>query len=113
MKSSSIERSSLYKILSYKIHGDKQVPFVKTQTTQRMEEGEVFTIETFNNTGKAYLRDNVRVYGYKRNEHACAASLHHTSGKSLLKTIDENFGSRVFSRRHLERIGVKNYHLGK
>lgn len=101
-----------HNILRYKIHGDKQVPFVKTHTTQRMEEGDVFAIETFGSTGKAYLRDDVGVYGYGRNEHASAACLHHASAKSLLKTIDENFGTLVFSRRYLERIGVKNYHLG-
>lgn len=101
-----------HNILRYKIHGDKQVPFVKTRTTQRMEEGDVFAIETFGSTGKAYVRDDVGVYGYGRNEHASAADLHHASAKSLLKTIDENFGTLVFSRRYLERIGVKNYHLG-
>ncbi|KAJ9663835.1 hypothetical protein H2198_000595 [Neophaeococcomyces mojaviensis] len=101
-----------HNILRYKIHGEKQVPFIKTRTTQRMEEGDVFAIETFGSTGKAYLRDDVGVYGYGRNEHASAAGLHHVSAKSLLKTIDENFGTLVFSRRYLERIGVKNYHLG-
>ena len=100
-----------HNILRYRIHGDKQVPFVKTQTTQRMEEGDVFAIETFGSTGKAYLSDDVGVYGYGRNEHVNAAGLSHAS-KSLLKTIDENFGTLVFSRRYLERIGVKNYHLG-
>ena len=30
-----------HNILRYKIHGDKQVPFIKTRTTQRMEEGDV------------------------------------------------------------------------
>jgi methionyl aminopeptidase len=30
----------------------------------------------------------------------------------LLKTIDDNFGTLVFSRRYLEHLGVKNYHLG-
>ena len=99
-------------ILRYQIHGHKQVPFVKTPTTQRMEEGDVFAIETFGTTGKAYLRDGVGVYGYGRNSHVKATGLHHASAKSLLKTIDENFGTLVFSRRHLERIGVKNYHLG-
>ena len=98
--------------LRYKIHGDKQVPFVKTGTTQRMEEGDVFAIETFGSTGKAYVRDDGGVYGYGRNEHASAAGLHHASAKSLLKSIDENFGTLVFSRRYLERIGVRNYHLG-
>jgi methionyl aminopeptidase len=45
-------------------------------------------------------------------EHAGAAGLHYASAKSLLMTIDENFGTLVFSRRYLERSGVKNYHLG-
>lgn len=101
-----------HNILRYKIHGDKQVPFVKTRSTQRMEEGDVFAIETFGSTGKAYLRDDIGVYGYGRNEHANATGLHHASAKSLLKSIDQNFGTLVFSRRQLEHTGVKNYHLG-
>jgi methionyl aminopeptidase len=101
-----------HNILRYKIHGDKQVPFVKSNTPQRMEEGDVFAIETFGSTGKAYLRDDVGVYGYGRNEHVSAAGLHYASAKSLLKTIDENFGTLVFSKRYLEHLGVKNYHLG-
>lgn len=101
-----------HNILRYKIHGDKQVPFVKTQTSQRMEEGDVFAIETFGSTGKAHVRDDVGVYGYGRNEHANANGLHYASARSLLKTIDENFGTLVFSRGYLERLGVKSYHLG-
>lgn len=101
-----------HNILRYHIHGDKQVPFVKTQTNQRMEEGDVFAIETFGSTGRGYIRDDVGIYGYGRNEHASAAGLHHATAKSLLKTIDENFGTLVFSRRYLERLGVKNYLLG-
>ncbi|KAL8952475.1 MAG: hypothetical protein Q9222_001616 [Ikaeria aurantiellina] len=99
-------------ILRYKIHGDKQVPFVRTKTSQRMEEGEVFAIETFGSTGKGYAREDIGIYGYGRNEHVSAAGLYYASAKSLLKTIDENFGTLVFSRRYLERLGAKNYHLG-
>ena len=47
-----------HNILRYQIHGDKQVPFVASQTTQRMEEGEIFAIETFGTTGKANLRED-------------------------------------------------------
>ena len=101
-----------HNILRYKIHGDKQVPFVKTQTHQRMEEGDVFAIETFGTTGKGYLKDDIGVYGYGRNEYVSSADLHYASAKSLLKTIDDNFGTLVFARRYLERLGVKNYHLG-
>jgi methionyl aminopeptidase len=102
-----------HNILRYKIHGDKQVPFVASSSTQRMEEGDIFAIETFGTTGKGMLRDDIGVYGYGRNEHANTAGLHHASAKALLKTIDENFGTLVFARRYLERLpGVKNYQLG-
>lgn len=101
-----------HNILRYKIHGDKQVPFIKTKTTQRMEEGDIFAIETFGTTGKAYLRDDVGVYGYGRHENVNTSGLRLSSAKSLLKTIDENFGTLVFSKRYLEHMGVKGYHLG-
>lgn len=47
-------------ILRYHIHGGKQVPFVKSKNCDKMEEGEVFAIETFGSTGKGYLSDDVR-----------------------------------------------------
>lgn len=108
----AVENITGHNILRYKIHGDKQVPFVKTETDQRMEEGDIFAIETFGTTGNGYLTDDIGVYGYGRNEHVRPSGLQYASAKSLLKTIDENFGSLVFSRRYLERLGVKNYHLG-
>ncbi|EGP84682.1 peptidase M24 [Zymoseptoria tritici IPO323] len=100
-----------HNILRYKIHGDKQVPFVKTRTSQRMEEGDVFAIETFGTTGRGHMRDDVVVYGYGRNDTAITAGLFGKSSKALLKTIDEQFGTLVFSKRYLQHIGVKNYHL--
>ena len=108
----SVRNITGHDILRYKIHGGKQIPFIKTKTNQRMEEGEVFAIETFGTTGKAVLKDDVGVYGYGRKANVRATSLHHASAKSLLKTIDENFGTLVFSRRYLERLGVEKYHLG-
>lgn len=107
-----IKSLSGHNILRYHIHGEKQVPFVKTRTSQRMEEGDVFAIETFGSTGRGTIRDEVGVYGYGRNEKVSARGLHHASAKALLKLIDENFGTLVFSRRYLERVGAKNYHLG-
>ena len=108
----AVQNITGHNILRYKIHGSKQVPFVKTKTNQRMEEGDVFAIETFGTTGRGYLQDDMGIYGYGRNDDVSIAGLQYSSAKSLLKTIDENFGSLVFSRRYLERIGVKNYHLG-
>ncbi|KAF1968347.1 methionine aminopeptidase 2-like protein [Bimuria novae-zelandiae CBS 107.79] len=108
----AVRNISGHNILRYKIHGDKQVPFYKTKTNQRMEEGDIFAIETFGTTGKARMMDDVGIYGYGRNENVSTTGLHHASAKSLLKTIDTNFGTIVFAKRYLERIGAKNYHLG-
>jgi methionyl aminopeptidase len=47
-------------ILRYHIHGGKQVPFIKNKNRDKMEEGEVFAIETFGSTGKGFLYDDVR-----------------------------------------------------
>lgn len=41
------------------IHGGKSVPIVKGTDQTKMEEGEVFAIETFGSTGKGYVRDDV------------------------------------------------------
>jgi methionyl aminopeptidase len=102
-----------HNILRYKIHGDKQVPFVKTRTAQRMEEGDVFAIETFGTTGHGVLRDAAGVYGYGRNEHVGSGGLRSPSAKALLRTIEENFGTLVFAKRYVERLpGVKNLELG-
>lgn len=46
-------------ILRYHIHGGKQIPFVKNKNPDKMEEGEVFAIETFGSTGKGFLCDDV------------------------------------------------------
>lgn len=130
----SIRNITGHDILRYHIHGGKQVPFIKNKNRDMMEEGEVFAIETFGSTGRGYLDDDVcimfhsflvvfrvcilivwlqvGVYGYGRNGDVKNIHVQHSSAKSLLKTIDANFGTLVFCRRYLERLGVKNYHLG-
>lgn len=46
-------------ILQHRIHGGKSVPIVKSNDQTKMEEGEVFAIETFGSTGNGYVRDDV------------------------------------------------------
>jgi methionyl aminopeptidase len=48
-------------IKRYRIHGDKQVPFIKNNSRDKMEEGEVFAIETFGSTGKGRVNDEVSI----------------------------------------------------
>jgi len=51
-------------IKRYHIHGDKQIPFIKNNNRDKMEEGEVFAIETFGSTGTGRLGDDVRIEVY-------------------------------------------------
>jgi methionyl aminopeptidase len=48
-----------HNIGQWHIHGGKSVPIVKGGDQTKMEEGEVFAIETFGSTGKGYVHDDV------------------------------------------------------
>ncbi len=50
-----------HNIKQWHIHGGKSIPFVKTRDQTKMEEGEVFAIETFGSTGRGYTVDDVSV----------------------------------------------------
>lgn len=46
-------------IKHYRIHGGKSIPFIKNNDQTKMEEGEIFAIETFGTTGRGKLYDDV------------------------------------------------------
>lgn len=46
-------------IKHYCIHGDKTIPFVKNSNQTKMEEGDIFAVETFGSTGRGFIRDGV------------------------------------------------------
>ncbi|KAM0321771.1 hypothetical protein ACHAQA_009867 [Verticillium albo-atrum] len=48
-----------HNIKNYHIHGGKSIPFIRNSDQTKMEAGEVFAIETFGSTGRAYLRDDM------------------------------------------------------
>ncbi|SPQ23233.1 efbc8e2c-7a9c-4354-92c5-209d7ef7ac24 [Thermothielavioides terrestris] len=102
-----------HNIARYHIHGGKSIPFVKNRDQTKMEEGEVFAIETFGTTGRGIVVDDMGIYGYGLHHDAplnVPVSL--SSARRLHKTIRENFGTIVFCRRYLERLGVEKYLAG-
>ncbi|KOS22742.1 Methionine aminopeptidase 2-1 [Escovopsis weberi] len=107
----SIRNLSGHTIMPYSIHGSKAVPIVKSNDQTKMEEGDVFAIETFGSTGNGYVRDEGEVSHYARMPDA-RAELRLSSAKSLLSAIDKNFGTLPFCRRYLDRIGQEKYLLG-
>ncbi|KAG8158583.1 hypothetical protein KVR01_011705 [Diaporthe batatas] len=99
-------------ILPYSIHGTKSVPLVKTNDVTKMEEGDVFAIETFGSTGTGRWVDQGEVSHYALRRDTPHVDLRLSSAKSLLKVIKQNFGTIPFCRRYLDRIGHDKYLLG-
>ncbi|KAF5856296.1 Methionine aminopeptidase 2 [Aspergillus alliaceus] len=94
------------------IHGGKSVPIVKGGDQTKMEEGEVFAIETFGSTGKGYVREDMETSHYALAADAPSVPLRLSSAKNLLNVINKNFGTLPFCRRYLDRLGQEKYLLG-
>jgi len=101
-----------HNINQFQIHGGKSVPIVKGGDQTKMEEGEVFAIETFGSTGKGYVRGDLEVSHYARRADAPNISLRLASAKNILNVINKNFGTLPFCRRYLDRLGQDKYLLG-
>jgi methionyl aminopeptidase len=108
----SIRNLNGHTILPYSIHGTKSVPIVKGGDQTKMEEGEVFAIETFGSTGKGYVRDDMETSHYAKRGDASHVALRVSSAKTLLNSITKNFGTLPFCRRYLDRLGHDKYLLG-
>ncbi|KAJ7161316.1 methionine aminopeptidase 2-like protein [Mycena crocata] len=109
-----IENLSGHTITPYQIHGGstgKSVPLVRTNDQTKMEEGDYFAIETFGSTGRGRIVENGDCSHYARIYDAPNVPLRLTSAKSLLKTINKNFGTLPFCRRYLDRLGESKYLL--
>ncbi|KAI5452230.1 Methionine aminopeptidase 2 [Naganishia albida] len=111
-----------HSIAPYSIHGGqkgipgKSVPIVKMHGSQRdetkMEEGEYYAIETFGSTGRGRVIEQGACSHYSLSTNMPERyTLRHETARSLLKTIQKNFGTLPFCRRYLDRLGEKNYLL--
>lgn len=100
-------------IRQWQIHGGKSVPIVKSNDQTKMEEGEVFAIETFGSTGNGYVRDDYETSHYAKMIDAPKnTALRIQSASKLLNVINKNFGTLPFCRRYLDRLGQEKYLLG-
>lgn len=99
-------------IHQWQIHGGKSVPIVKSNDQTKMEEGEVFAIETFGSTGNGYVRDDYETSHYALKPDAPNVPLRVQSAGKLLNVIKKNFGTLPWCRRYLDRLGQEKYLLG-
>lgn len=94
-----------HSIAPYQIHAGKSVPIVKNgcEESLKMEEGEIYAIETFGSTGRGYIVEDLECSHYMKNFHAQHVPLRMQSSKRLLAHINKTFGTLAFCRRWLER----------
>ncbi|OEH78479.1 methionine type [Cyclospora cayetanensis] len=105
-----------HSIAPYRIHAGKSVPIVKSaQHSQaafnRMEEGELYAIETFATTGKGFVQDDGDCSHYMKNFECGFVPLRLKSARDLLKVIDEHFGTLAFCRRWLDAAGAPQHQM--
>lgn len=107
----SIRNLNGHSISPYRIHAGKTVPIVKGGESTRMEENEFYAIETFGSTGRGFVHDDMDVSHYMKNFDLQYVPLRLSSSKSLLNTINKNFGTLAFCKRWLDRAGATKYQI--
>ena len=91
----------------YHIHAGKSVPIIKNNDTGRMEEGEMYAIETFGSTGKGVVHDDMETSHHMIDYDMFQKPVPIRDGKAkaLLKHIEKKYGTLPWSRRQLVRDG--------
>jgi len=89
----------------HQIHAGKSVPIVKggCEESIKMEEGEIYAIETFGSTGRGYVIEDLECSHYMKRFDAPHVPLRMQSSKRLLGHINKTFGTLAFCRRWLDR----------
>lgn len=91
----------------YHIHAGKSVPIVRNNETGRMEEGELYAIETFGSTGKGVVHDDGEsshhMIDYDMFQKP--VPIRDNKSKALLRHIEKKYGSLPWCRRNLTRDG--------
>lgn len=108
----SIRNLHGHSIDAYQIHAGKSVPIVRGGEQVKMEEGEFYAIETFGSTGKGFVVEDLECSHYMKDFNAPRVNLRSGKARSLLSTIDKNFGTLAFCRRFLDRLGEEKYLMG-
>ena len=106
-----IKNLSGHSIDPYLIHGKKSVPLVKTHTTDRMEEGEVFAIETFATTGSGNCFEVDNCSHYARQPFTLSNKIKNEKANKLYEHINKTYGTLPFCRRWLVEEGFAKHKL--
>ena len=97
-------------VMQYKVHGGKSVPIVKSEDNTKMEEGEMYAIETFVSTGKGFVKETKNWSHYMKDPFAFNnTKIKPEQPRALFKFIDKHFTTLAFCPRWIEEKGFTNY----
>jgi methionyl aminopeptidase len=95
----SVRNLNGHSIGRYQIHAGKTVPIVKGGEMTKMEEGEIFAIETFGSTGRGFVVEDMECSHYMKDFDAGHVPLRIPKAKQLLGHINKTFSTLAFCRR--------------
>jgi len=111
-KVKAIQNLNGHSIGPWIIHGGKSVPIIKTEDQTKMEEGELYAIETFGSTGKGFVYGDGDCSHFSLIDGAQKAIVDHKGARDLLKFIKKRFGTIPFCRRWLQDEGQTRHLMG-
>jgi methionyl aminopeptidase len=97
-----------HSIEPYHIHAGKYIPCIKTNDNTKMEEGEIYAVETFATTGSGIAREREPTSHFMKKDNINFTNLKFKASKKLLGYINNNFGTLPFCDKWLY-CDNKNY----
>eukprot|EP00771_Trimastix_marina_P000921 gnl/Trimastix_PCT/1955.p1 GENE.gnl/Trimastix_PCT/1955~~gnl/Trimastix_PCT/1955.p1 ORF type:complete len:459 (+),score=128.05 gnl/Trimastix_PCT/1955:33-1379(+) len=97
----------------YTIHAGKSVPNGRNMCSEslRMEEGEMYAIETFASTGRGNVNEDLECSHYRLEADTGYAALRSPKARQLLHFIRSNYDTLAFCRRWLDDAGQDKHLL--
>ena len=95
----------------YKVHAGKTVPCVVNYENVKMEEGEMYAIETFASTGKGEVKPIIDCSHYMLEQYATGENLRKKEEKELFEYIKGKYSTLAWCKRWLVEEGFKNVSL--
>nr|BAN37647.1 methionine aminopeptidase, putative [Entamoeba histolytica] len=96
---------------SYAVHAGKSIPICKGGPQTKMEEGEVYALETFATTGRGRVDDSGPASHYMVDANAFDYPVRDGNAKRLLHALDANFKTLAFCRRYVDKIGFAKWQM--
>ena len=96
---------------AYMVHAGKSIPICKGGPQTKMEEGEVYALETFATSGKGRVEDSGPASHYMVDPNAFDYPIRDSNAKKLLHALNNNFSTLAFCRRYIDKMNYPKWQL--